>query len=114
MERHPDYNPFERVRRTYPYTPRERRLQRLKCRTGITKEEYELLEKQADGKCCICGEQQPLVLDHDHATKKVRALICSPCNKGLGGFRDNPKFLEAAAQYLIAHQKTSGRPSKSC
>lgn len=36
------------------------------------------------GKCLICGEPRPLVLDHCHASKIVRGLLCSPCNRHLG------------------------------
>lgn len=42
----------------------------------------------------------PLVMDHDHATGIVRALLCHPCNIGLGGFKDNPAHLRLATTYL--------------
>jgi hypothetical protein len=52
--------------------------------------------------CVICGEQGQLVVDHDHATGKIRGLLCNHCNRGLGHFRDSPMLLEFAAQYLYA------------
>lgn len=52
------------------------------------------------GRCAICGEVQPLALDHDHKTAKVRGLICTHCNNGIARFRDDPARLEAAAAYL--------------
>ena len=72
--------------------------------------EYEqLLEKQA-GVCKICNKPEtrktknsdiaPLVIDHDHATNKVRGLLCYKCNAGLGMFLDNINNLKAAIEYL--------------
>lgn len=58
---------------------------RLKTRYGITKEQYtELLNKQ-EGRCALCGKhyselKSRLVLDHDHSTKEIRALLCHYCN----------------------------------
>jgi hypothetical protein len=55
---------------------------------------------QATPHCPICGSEEPLVVDHDHSTQEVRGLICQPCNKGLGFFRDNQQSLLNAIAYL--------------
>lgn len=73
---------------------------------GLTPEQYaEMLEEQG-GVCAICGTDEwpgkgnrPHV-DHDHSTGRVRGILCSHCNHGLGKFRDDPERLRAAAEYL--------------
>jgi len=60
--------------------------------------------------CPLCGKLlghhttkdksiQPVV-DHDHETGRVRGIICSLCNVGLGMFKDNITSLENAITYL--------------
>ena len=52
--------------------------------------------------CTICGEEDNLVVDHDHKTNKIRGLLCNKCNKGLGLFKDDPDLLEFARIYVLA------------
>lgn len=69
----------------------------------------ELMARQA-GRCAICGSSESGVTrngmalffhaDHDHATGRVRGLLCHPCNTALGLMCDNPLFLRSAAAYL--------------
>lgn len=54
--------------------------------------------------CTICGDEDSLVVDHDHKTNKIRGLLCNRCNKGLGLFRDDPNLLEFARVYVLASQ----------
>lgn len=79
---------------------------------GIRTKDYdEMLEAQ--GFCCaLCGSKDPkgkgrFHVDHCHATGKVRALLCTYCNLGLGHFRDSPELLEAAIIYLKEHKNAS-------
>ena len=63
---------------------------------------------EAQGGCCkLCGRPHStetkatlLVCDHNHATGKVRGLLCSWCNRGLGFLQDNPELVKKAARYL--------------
>ena len=88
--------------------PEKTRSAVLKARYGISAEEYaDLLEKQ-HGRCAICSTEacntgRRFAVDHDHHTKRVRALLCSNCNKGLGHFQDSQELLRNAAVYLDDH-----------
>lgn len=70
---------------------------------GMSLDEYQELIKRQGRRCAICGAKQNgrrLSVDHCHVSKKVRGLLCSSCNFGLGIFKDNPKLLLKAVAYL--------------
>ena len=75
----------------------------LRRNYGIEVEEYdEMLEAQG-GVCAICGgeaHREFFDVDHCHETGRVRGLLCASCNMGLGKFRDDPKILQNAIDYL--------------
>ncbi len=79
---------------------RQTKEQLRRYRYGLTKEQYaEMFERQG-GLCASCRTDPADHIDHCHATKKVRGLLCAGCNKGLGLFKDDPDRVEAAAKYL--------------
>jgi len=64
---------------------------------------FELMLKSQNGYCAICQlpfEGQQINVDHCHSTGKVRGLLCSGCNRGLGSFQDRSEVLRRAADYL--------------
>jgi Recombination endonuclease VII len=67
---------------------------------GITLDDYRMMVSQQEGRCRICTEYKPLVVDHCHDTGKVRGLLCSQCNRAMGLFGDDPIRLQSAVQYL--------------
>lgn len=82
---------------------------RLARTLGITQEEYDYIMKEHDGKCDICdttdpgGPHKKFNLDHDHATGKIRGVLCRRCNTSIGQFEDSATLLKRAIQYLEDH-----------
>lgn len=71
---------------------------------GLSYGEYERLYVEQGGVCFICrratGATKRLAVDHDHDTGLVRGLLCGPCNKMVGYFRNSPEAFRRAADYL--------------
>lgn len=81
--------------------------------SSFTWSDYIKLLSIAENKCQLCGflnsNGDLLCVDHDHETGLVRFLLCHPCNRGLGLFKDNPAMLQKAADMLLKIKKdTSG------
>jgi hypothetical protein len=75
---------------------------------GVTLEQYNLLRAQQGFCCAICNDHEDSVgkkmfVDHDHVTGKIRKLLCTKCNVGIGMLKDNPDIMERAAKYLRDH-----------
>lgn len=80
----------------------------LKCKFGITLNQYESMLALQNHRCAICGVPQSelkrrMSVDHNHETGKVRSLLCNHCNTGLGYFRDSEQILTKAIKYLYEH-----------
>jgi len=82
------------------------RLRHLKKTFGLTPADLAALVASQGGTCAIC-DGPPQHIDHDHATGKVRGVLCGPCNMGLGQFGDDPQRLMRATTYLRRHGVTS-------
>jgi hypothetical protein len=84
----------------------------LKAYYKLTPEQWQVMYDTQLGVCAICEQSEKsgkrLAVDHNHECCKgkkscgkcVRGLICRSCNNGLGRFKDSPKLLKAAANYL--------------
>ena len=79
----------------------------IKKYDGLTLETYAWMEHDQDRACASCGDRVELVVDHDHATGKVRALLCSSCNRLIGHAKEEIARLTAAIWYL--QKFTSGQ-----
>lgn len=103
----------KKVRDYYKNNPEKRFAQHLKD-FGITPDEYREIHEKQGGKCAICGSEigdvmgNRLYIDHNHKTGKVRGLLCSDCNFGIGKFKDNIELMQKAIQYL---EETDGTGS---
>lgn len=96
-----------------------RRLWQIKRKYNIDEKEFNKMWEDQKGKCAICnknmtfperkrGQKMSCVsVDHNHNTKKVRELLCSSCNKGIGHFNEDSNILLNAIKYLRKHEKTS-------
>jgi len=76
---------------------------------GITLDWYKEQHAKQGGVCAICskpetavihGKQVSLAVDHCHDTGKVRALLCTSCNRGIGMLKHNRDLLQKAIAYL--------------
>lgn len=65
---------------------------------GLTTEQVALAVAEQGGRCAICGKVKRLVVDHHHATGRVRGMLCIRCNTFLGYLESED--LEAAIAYL--------------
>ena len=95
-------------------TPHLQKARALRDSFDISVEQFtEMLEKQ-NGVCAICGSPETherngkvkaLAVDHNHETGKIRGLLCSDCNTGIGKLKDSPTVLRAAAQYIETYSE---------
>jgi hypothetical protein len=78
----------------------------LKREYGMSLVDYRDMLAGQGGCCDVCFSDSPgsgrrqFCVDHDHATGRVRGLLCHACNAALGLMRDSPALLEHAAAYL--------------
>jgi hypothetical protein len=98
-------------RRRNPDKKRAYTLRNNLLKYGITPEQYNELLLAQGRRCAICGTDEPgnkknsagetrFAVDHDHETQKVRGLLCSFCNNGIGHFRDDVALMARAIAYL--------------
>jgi hypothetical protein len=82
------------------------KIQKRLTKYGIDDPQYRRLCAKHDETCPICDKDDVgLVVDHDHATKQVRGLLCGNCNLGLGHFVDCIEVLNGAIVYLTEHEQ---------
>lgn len=68
---------------------------------GITKEEYDALDK---GHCPVCTKEWSVAtrpcVDHNHKTGEVRGLLCIYCNRYIVGRHTDHEVMQRVADYL--------------
>jgi hypothetical protein len=93
-------------KRDYANDPDKYRVRERRNKYGIEQAEWLELFKNQDERCAICRAKTPRVknrhwhTDHCHNSKKIRGILCHPCNTGLGLFGDDVEVLSRAVQYL--------------
>jgi len=75
---------------------------RRKTIYGLSAEHHRRLVEQQNGVCAICKRpsRRALCVDHCHATRVVRGLLCDKCNTALGLLGDDAGRVLAAVAYL--------------
>lgn len=96
-----------RYRKWRAQNPRGQRAWWLNYYYSMSIDEWDERLIAQSGRCAICGHAADLVVDHCHATKMVRALLCPTCNSGLGHFKDDPVALRAAAEYVEKYRPSA-------
>lgn len=95
-----------------PEVKARERAHRIKREFGISIEQYEEMLLAQNGVCAICFKletrftneiRNSLAIDHNHTTGKVRGLLCSRCNRGIGVFDDDVGLLLSSVAYLKRH-----------
>lgn len=106
----PEFLEKQRVRRERwrARDPRGVHRNNLKSFYRMTLDEWDAMVLAQEGRCAICERPMELVVDHCHESNRVRALLCSTCNTGLGHFKDDPAQLRAAALYIESHRSHCG------
>lgn len=81
--------------------------------SGLTVTTYDELFDKQNGRCGICGTDDPsksdprrkrFCIDHDHKTGKIRGLLCNKCNRTVGLFDDDIDIVRSALEYLSSTQ----------
>ena len=94
----------QRTQNEPEHVKQHRRFSAKARRYGMSPEDHARMEQEQGGRCLICAtiptNKHGLVVDHDHATGAIRGLLCSDCNRGLGGFKDNEVVLQRAINYI--------------
>lgn len=89
-----NYETFKSVRRPY----------NLKRSYNLSISDFNNMVNHQNHSCGICYKvlnTKDFAVDHNHTTNKVRGLLCHPCNRGLGQFKDNYELLLGAARYIL-------------
>lgn len=90
-----------------PHVIYNRRNNYFKMTHGISLEERNILLHNQNYTCLICNsilDDTPNThIDHDHNSNKIRGILCTNCNRGLGHFQDSISILENAILYLKNH-----------
>jgi hypothetical protein len=77
----------------------------LRRRYGITGADFDAMVEAQGGTCAVC-HGKPEHVDHDHATGKVRGILCFNCNQALGNVRDDVDVLQGLIDYLHRNRRS--------
>jgi len=91
-------------REKYKENPEKHKALNLEIKYGISLDEYNQMLLKQNEVCAICNMNcksgRSLAVDHCHKTGKIRGLLCSNCNNGIGRFNDSIELLKESIKYL--------------
>lgn len=97
----------EKSRKWHEKNIGKKRDKHLRKTYGISLVEYAKMVCDQNGLCLICnnpptgsGRYEELFVDHDHATGRVRGLLCHGCNTALGMVKENTNTLSDMIDYI--------------
>ena len=95
----------KKAKKRYRKHKSEHKNAQLKNDFGITLKQYKKMVNSQNNVCAICRKlekikNKSLSVDHCHKTGRIRGLLCSRCNTGLGLFQDSTDNLKQAIVYL--------------
>lgn len=87
---------------------RKNREYMLRTKYGLTLEQRDDLLAAQAGKCALCSTPiafsgkglKAAHIDHDHASGRVRGILCGFCNTSLGRLGDSVERIEGVLAYL--------------
>jgi len=75
----------------------------MRCRYGITLEDFNRMYDEQNGCCKLCDKKKRLVVEHNHDNGKVRGLTCDRCNLILSMLEPaTHDFIDKIRDYLIS------------
>lgn len=92
--------PCQRIRSRRKSREGRNRGYHLRARYGLSESDVAARIAQQDGLCAVCRTAEATQVDHDHETGRVRGILCLHCNAGMGAFRDDPRLIYQAIDYL--------------
>jgi hypothetical protein len=93
----------QRSRESARRNPVSRRANHDRWKYGVLWGFRQALWSSQNGQCAICSCAIEVLgghIDHDHATGRIRGMLCRDCNNGLGAFKDSVDNLAIAVEYL--------------
>ena len=106
---------YQHPRRSY----QSKKKNTLWNRYKLTERKYHAMFQRQGYRCALCDKAVTTrrskglratigCVDHCHATKKVRAILCNTCNVSVGVLETRgPRWLQRAYAYLASHQSPS-------
>jgi Recombination endonuclease VII len=81
----------------------DRQFSRIEKLYGLSKDAYLSMVNLQNSSCALCSKFEfdhfKLHVDHCHYTNKVRGLLCSKCNQGIGLLKHDASLISKAVLY---------------